>query len=60
MATSIQIPLLTPDSAHALVEIYSDELPLDATEIIDPLVAEYAPLKLWKHVAVIDRPVECL
>ena len=50
--SSIQIPLLKPDSLHAQVEIYPDELPQETTEIMDPLVAEYAPLQIWKAVAV--------
>ena len=50
--SSIQIPLLKPDSLHAQVEVYPDELPHDSAEIMDPLVAEYAPLQIWKAVAV--------
>lgn len=50
--SSIQIPLLKPDSLYAQVEVYPDELPIETNEILDPLVAEYAPLQLWKAVAV--------
>jgi hypothetical protein len=34
------------------VEIFPDELPEDAGELMDVLISEYAPLRIWKSVAV--------
>jgi len=45
----IQIPIRDNDS-H--IEIPSDELPNDATEVLDILKQEAAPLEVWKHVAL--------
>ena len=52
MAAPLRIPLLKPDPLHSEVEIFPDELPMEVDEILDPLVAEYAPLSSWKAVAV--------
>lgn len=47
--SSIQIPC--PDG---FVEVFPDELPIDVNDIIECLQGEFAPLKVWRNVAVTD------
>lgn len=46
---SIMIPVKNLDEQ---VEIFTDELPEDAADILDILKAEIAPLDLWLRFAV--------
>lgn len=49
---SLRIPLLAPANGATSVEVFPDELPDDAGELMDVLISEYAPLRIWKSVAV--------
>jgi hypothetical protein len=49
MDRSIHIPIA---NSAEYVQIFPDELPSDANEVIDVLKAECAPLKIWRAVAV--------
>jgi hypothetical protein len=49
---SLRIPLLAAANGATYVEIFPDEIPEDAGELMDVLISEYAPLRMWKSVAV--------
>mmetsp|Transcript_24965 Transcript_24965/g.36827 ORF Transcript_24965/g.36827 Transcript_24965/m.36827 type:complete len:1271 (-) Transcript_24965:188-4000(-) len=46
---SLRIPIA---NSSECVEIFPDELPHDIDDILDVLRAEFAPLKIWRSVAV--------
>lgn len=46
---SIKIPI---ENSNEFVEIFPDELPTDVNDVLEVLRAEFAPLKIWRAVAV--------
>ena len=56
--SSIRIPLLQGEDKDAnakrdlYCDVFPDEIPEDSADFIDLLVAEFAPLRLWKSAAV--------